>query len=141
MGFINVFIGKESYLKVKNGQLYLNGVLQYEPYIYEPMADSPYSTIAEFTVPEGQYFILGDNRNISSDSRDYGCISTQQLHTLILYRHQAILTAVMVLCILAATWIADAVAKAIDRHWEARLAAKAAKENAPEETPEAEEEQ
>ena len=122
---------------MSEGQLYINGKLQYEPYIYEPMTDTPYSTIVEFTVPEGQYFILGDNRNISSDSRDYGCITTQQLQTLILHRHQAILTAAMIFCVLAAAWIADAASKAVDLGWQ-KL--KKTKEKTPEDTSEAEKE-
>lgn len=54
-------------------KVYVDGVALDEPYINEadmyrkggPM------TIEEMTVPEGSVFVLGDNRNDSSDSRHY----------------------------------------------------------------------
>jgi signal peptidase I len=50
------------------GTLYLNGVSQNEEYIREPMEYS--NEVYEITVPEGYLFLLGDNRNISIDSRN-----------------------------------------------------------------------
>jgi signal peptidase I len=52
-------------LEVKNGLVYVNGEALYEPYINEP----PINSYGEVTVPEGCYFMLGDNRNHSRDSR------------------------------------------------------------------------
>lgn len=51
--------------------VYVDDVLQSEDYINEPM--DPYGQIAgsfSETVPEGHYFLMGDNRNHSADSRD-----------------------------------------------------------------------
>jgi signal peptidase I len=46
----------------------VDGVLLDEPYIREPVAD-PEDFKGPVTVPEGCIFVMGDNRNASSDSR------------------------------------------------------------------------
>ena len=54
-------------VQIANGEVMVNGMLIDEPYI----ADAPlYQT--EWTVPENSLFVLGDNRNNSSDSHNWG---------------------------------------------------------------------
>jgi signal peptidase I len=52
-------------------QVYVDGTALDEPYINEAVMIQPGGqlTISELTVPEGSVFVLGDNRNNSSDSR------------------------------------------------------------------------
>ncbi len=52
-------------LKIVDGVLYIDGEIYEEPYLNEPMEGS----FGPFTVPEGHYFVMGDNRNHSKDSR------------------------------------------------------------------------
>lgn len=51
-------------IEIKNKAVYVNGRALSEPYINE----APNYFMPERTVPDGQYFVLGDNRNHSNDS-------------------------------------------------------------------------
>jgi signal peptidase I len=53
-------------IEIKGGLVYVNGSPLDEPYVKTP---PPY-TVAELTVPEGEYFVLGDNRPVADDSHN-----------------------------------------------------------------------
>lgn len=52
-------------VEIKDGYVYIDGEPIEEPYLKEEMAGE----YGPYVVPEGCYFMLGDNRNSSQDSR------------------------------------------------------------------------
>ncbi len=53
-------------IEIVEGVLYIDGKVYEEPYLNEPMKKE---NCGPFLVPEGHYFMMGDNRNHSWDSR------------------------------------------------------------------------
>ncbi len=62
-----------------NGQVSVDGTPLAEPYL-DKMAGVPYrGRTGSWTVPDNSYFVLGDNRNSSSDSRSWGMLEQQYI--------------------------------------------------------------
>ncbi|MEW8994317.1 signal peptidase I [Clostridium sp.] len=68
-------------IKIQGNKIYINEELLNEPYAYysEPSKDD-----FNFTVPSDGYFVMGDNRMDSFDSRILGAISKTSINSVVL---------------------------------------------------------
>ncbi len=62
-------------VEIKGGYVYVDGKPLHEPYI----ASRPAYTMPEIVVPAGTVFVLGDNRNSSSDSHQWGVLPLENI--------------------------------------------------------------
>ena len=59
-------------VEIIDGSVRLNGKPYLEPYVLKRFRDR--GTYPRVVVPEGEYFVLGDHRNTSNDSRTWGTV-------------------------------------------------------------------
>jgi signal peptidase I len=69
-------------IESKQGHLYLNGKLYTEDYIKEKM-ETEFEPVA---IPDGHIYVMGDNRNRSSDSRKVGPVPLSNIQGRVLVR-------------------------------------------------------
>jgi len=58
-------------IQIKRGKVYINGQLLQQPF---EIINANGGDLEEVTVPKNHYFLLGDNRRNSKDSRIFGCV-------------------------------------------------------------------
>ena len=73
-------------IKIENGKVFVNNEELKEEYLeYGTTTDR--ARFNELTVPEGYVFVMGDNRNQSYDSRNFGCIPVNRIEGKVVLRY------------------------------------------------------
>jgi signal peptidase I len=65
-------------ISIENGQVYVNGEALDEHYVPEDYADA--RSYGEIVVPANSFFVLGDHRTMSNDSRDFGPVNERFIY-------------------------------------------------------------
>jgi signal peptidase I len=63
---------------IDRGSVWVNGVPLGESYVPERYRDS--RSMAEMVIPDDAYFMMGDHRSISSDSREFGPVERELIY-------------------------------------------------------------
>ena len=83
-----VIAGSGSFVNITiDGDVYVNGILLEEDYVKDKMLGDTNITYP-YQVPDGEWFVLGDKRETSIDSRnsEIGCISQEDIVGKIIFR-------------------------------------------------------
>jgi signal peptidase I len=73
-------------INVENGKLYINGMQNDEPYLDSEYISSD-SMPGSVHVKEHHYFVMGDNRRNSSDSRYWGLVPEKYIYGKAIFRY------------------------------------------------------
>ncbi|MGA9530159.1 MAG: signal peptidase I [Terriglobales bacterium] len=66
------------HIRIENGRVFVNGNAIDEEYVPSEYADA--RSYPEIVVPRNSYFVLGDHRTMSNDSRDFGAVHERYIY-------------------------------------------------------------
>src|SRR5580692_7586472 len=76
--FINKFVYRFEPIELRGGRLYVNGKEQKEIYIPPSFLDG--SSYGPISIPSENYFVMGDHRDSSNDSRVFGPVGRPYIY-------------------------------------------------------------
>jgi signal peptidase I len=72
-------------VEIRYGSVYVNGTKVDEPYLPAEFRD--HDSLNSLRVPENQFFVLGDHRNSSNDSRNWGFVPRDLIYGKAVFRY------------------------------------------------------
>jgi len=72
-------------VEIRDGSVHVNGQRVFEPYLKPEFRD--HDSFRRVRVPPGQYFVLGDHRNSSNDSRNWGFVPRELIYGKAIFRY------------------------------------------------------
>lgn len=75
-------------ISIKNGKVYINRKILFQPFL-KNSEDVIFKSVnmKEITIPADSYFLLGDNRNLSRDSRQFGTVHSKMILGKVFFRY------------------------------------------------------
>ncbi len=68
-------------IQMRHGRIFINNAPVSEPYITEAYRSQETEPLwAPLLIPDGYYYVLGDNRLLSRDSREFGVVPRSAIH-------------------------------------------------------------
>lgn len=69
------------HIEIKDGKVFLDGKELQEEYLDDGVTTNmgTYGVFSDVVVPKGYVFVMGDNRNHSTDSRSFGCVPVEKI--------------------------------------------------------------
>ena len=72
-------------VEIRDGVVYVNGERLDEPYLVQEFKD--HKSMMPLTVDQGYYFVMGDDRKFSSDSRVWGLVPEKYIYGKAVFRY------------------------------------------------------
>jgi len=72
-------------VEIRYGSVFVNGEKVSEPYLKPEFRD--HDSYRKVVVPDGRYFVLGDHRNSSNDSRNWGFVPRDLIYGKAIFRY------------------------------------------------------